>query len=35
LRNRIFVVGARGIPDVEGGAEKNAERLFPLMVIAA
>lgn len=26
---RIFVVGARGIPDVEGGAEKNAERLFP------
>lgn len=32
MRNRIFVVGARGIPDVEGGAEKNAERLFPLMV---
>lgn len=32
LRNRIFVVGARGIPDVEGGAEKNAERLFPLLV---
>lgn len=28
----IFVVGARGIPDVEGGAEKNAERLFPLLV---
>jgi len=28
----IFVVGARGIPDVEGGAEKNAEKLFPLMV---
>lgn len=25
----IFVVGARGIPDVEGGAEKNAEKLFP------
>ena len=25
----IFVVGARGIPDVEGGAEKNAEMLFP------
>lgn len=25
----VFVVGARGIPDVEGGAEKNAERLFP------
>jgi glycosyltransferase involved in cell wall biosynthesis len=32
LKNRIFVVGARGIPDVEGGAEKNAERLFPLLV---
>jgi glycosyltransferase involved in cell wall biosynthesis len=32
LANRIFVVGARGIPDVEGGAEKNAERLFPLLV---
>lgn len=32
MSNRIFVVGARGIPDVEGGAEKNAERLFPLMV---
>lgn len=27
----IFVVGTRGIPDVEGGAEKNAERLFPLI----
>lgn len=27
----VFVVGTRGIPDVEGGAEKNAERLFPLM----
>ncbi|ASK89097.1 glycosyltransferase family 4 protein [Sphingorhabdus sp. SMR4y] len=27
----ILVVGARGIPDVEGGAEKNAERLFPLL----
>jgi glycosyltransferase involved in cell wall biosynthesis len=26
------VVGARGIPDVEGGVEKNAERLFPLVV---
>lgn len=25
-------MGARGIPDVEGGAEKNAERLFPLLV---
>lgn len=32
IRNRIFVVGARGIPDVEGGAEKNAERLFPQLV---
>lgn len=30
----ILVVGARGIPDVEGGAEKNAEKLFPLMVAA-
>jgi glycosyltransferase involved in cell wall biosynthesis len=29
---RILVVGARGIPDVEGGAEKNAEQLFPRMV---
>lgn len=27
----IFVVGARGVPDVEGGAEKNAEKLFPLI----
>jgi glycosyltransferase involved in cell wall biosynthesis len=27
----VFVVGTRGIPDVEGGAEKNAERLFPLL----
>ncbi len=26
-----MVIGARGIPDVEGGAEKNAEKLFPLM----
>jgi glycosyltransferase involved in cell wall biosynthesis len=26
-----MVVGARGIPDVEGGAEKNAEMLFPLI----
>src|SRR5690606_10216232 len=25
-------VGARGIPDVEGGAEKNAEQLFPRLV---
>lgn len=29
---KILVVGARGIPDVEGGAEKNAERLFPFVV---
>ncbi len=28
----IFVVGARGVPDVEGGAEKNAEMLFPRVV---
>lgn len=28
---RILVVGARGVPDVEGGAEKNAEALFPRM----
>ncbi len=27
----ILVVGARGIPDVEGGVEKHAERLFPLI----
>lgn len=25
----VLVVGARGIPNVEGGAEKNAEKLFP------
>lgn len=30
----IFVVGARGVPDVEGGAEKNAEMIFPLIVDA-
>lgn len=29
---RILVIGARGIPDVEGGAEKNAEQLFPRLV---
>jgi hypothetical protein len=29
------VVGARGVPDVEGGAEKNAEMLFPLVVAAS
>jgi glycosyltransferase involved in cell wall biosynthesis len=28
----IMVIGARGIPDVEGGAEKHAEALFPLLV---
>jgi glycosyltransferase involved in cell wall biosynthesis len=28
---RVLVIGARGIPDVEGGAEKNAEALFPLV----
>jgi glycosyltransferase involved in cell wall biosynthesis len=27
----ILVVGVRGIPEVEGGAEKHAERLFPLI----
>ena len=27
----ILVVGVRGIPEVEGGAEKHAERLFPLV----
>ena len=27
----ILVVGVRGMPDVEGGAEKNAESLFPLI----
>lgn len=30
--NRVFVVGPRGIPNVEGGVEKNTERLFPLLV---
>jgi glycosyltransferase involved in cell wall biosynthesis len=29
--SKVFVVGARGIPDVEGGAEKSAEKLFPLL----
>jgi len=28
---KISVVGARGIPSIEGGAEKNAEALFPLV----
>ena len=31
---KILVVGARGIPDVEGGVEKNTERLFPLVSAA-
>jgi glycosyltransferase involved in cell wall biosynthesis len=34
LRPLVMVVGARGIPDVEGGAEKNAEMLFPRLVQA-
>lgn len=29
MSTRVLVVGARGIPNVEGGAEKNAEELFP------
>ena len=29
MKPLVLVVGARGIPNVEGGAEKNAERLFP------
>jgi glycosyltransferase involved in cell wall biosynthesis len=29
--SKVFVVGARGIPDVEGGVEKSAERIFPLV----
>lgn len=33
-RPTVLVIGARGIPDVEGGAEKNAERLFPLIAAA-
>ncbi len=28
---KVLVIGARGIPDVEGGAEKSAEHLFPLI----
>lgn len=28
----VYVVGARGIPGVEGGAEKNAECVFPRLV---
>lgn len=27
----LLVIGARGIPNVEGGAEKNAEAIFPLI----
>lgn len=34
MKPLVFVVGARGIPDVEGGAEKNAEMLFPLVAAA-
>ena len=30
----IIVVGARGIPNMEGGAEKNAEKVFPRIVAA-
>ena len=29
---RVLVVGVRGMPDVEGGIEKYAQRLFPLVV---
>lgn len=28
----IMIIGARGIPDVQGGAEKNAEKTFPILV---
>lgn len=31
-RPRVLVIGARGIPNMEGGAEKNAEELFPRLV---
>lgn len=27
----VIVIGARGIPDVEGGAEKHAESVFPIL----
>jgi glycosyltransferase involved in cell wall biosynthesis len=30
----ILVIGARGVPDVEGGAEKGAEATFPLIAQA-
>jgi glycosyltransferase involved in cell wall biosynthesis len=33
-RPLVMVIGARGIPDVEGGAEKNAEMLFPIIAQA-
>lgn len=26
---KIFVIGARGVPNIEGGAEKSAEKIFP------
>ena len=29
--SKVFVVGSRGIPDMEGGAEKSTERVFPLV----
>ena len=32
--SEIIVVGARGIPNMEGGAEKNAEKVFPRIVAA-
>lgn len=34
MKPLVLVVGARGIPNVEGGAEKNAEKLFPRLVAA-
>ncbi len=34
MKPLVLVVGARGIPNVEGGAEKNAERLFPQIAAA-
>ncbi len=34
MRPDIQVIGARGVPNVEGGAEKNAETLFPMFVDA-
>lgn len=29
---RIMVLGLRGFPGVEGGVEKHAEQLYPLLV---